>query len=402
MKRGKIANIIGPVNNPRHLFIRPNINYNAPKKKRNVFAQNFTMTNMKKAKISDTVYYEDIESEKTQCQAKYTQAIKVETEDEYWSHDQDADKVPIDRTRYVTTPSEDNESDDFDAWGDWTGKPYEKQPENEKEMSASESLCPKKPPPNKDDENDYFEKGVNSNTIAKTMKPEHQSEDYERAPKNAKSQHSSKSAERPNDSPIVMPTYLQPFRDEGTSPTIRPWVAKVAPPHQMCIIPRKFNNAIGAITEKATIGCDMPYSCITERIDVYYVKGHHLLRFSMHDLLFNGLGPVCEHNGNAQNTTDHRRFRYTEDLCALIRAQGEKREKYVGMAWHHFPAEQMLPSIKVAKPQILGGSVFRCLAEFECNCWNTCIGSKNQCTYTRSDCTNYCMTACWILAPIEA
>ena len=343
MKRGKIANIIGPVNNPRHLFIRPNINYDAPKRKRNVFAQNFTMTNMKKAKISDTVYYEDIESEKTQCQAKYTQAIKVETEDEHRRHDQDADKVPIDMTANVTTPSEDSEGDDFEAWGDWTRKPY-------KEVSASES------------------------------------------------QHSSKS----NDSPIVMPTYPQRFRDEDTSPTIRPWVTKVAPPHQMCIIPRKFNNAIGAITEKATIGCDMPYSCITERIAVYYVEGHHLLRFSMHDLLFNGLGPVCEHNGNAQNTTDHRRFRYTEDLCALIQAQGEKHEEYVGVAWYHFPAEKLLPSIKVATPQILGGSVFRCLAEFECNCWNTCIGSKDQCTYTRSDCTNYCMTACWILAAIEA
>ena len=251
------------------------------------------MTNMKKAKISDTVYYEDIESDKTQCQAKYTQAIKVETEDEYWSHDQDADKVPIDMTPYVTTPSEDSESDDFEAWGDWTGKPY-------KEMSASES------------------------------------------------QHSSKS----NDSPIVMPTYLQRFRDEGTSPTIRPWVAKVAPPHQMCIIPRKFNNAIGAITEKATIGCDMPYSCITERIAVYYVEGHHLLRFSMHDLLFNGLGPVCEHDGNAKNTTDHRRFRYTEDLCALIQAQGEKHEQYVGIAWYHFPPEKLLPSMAIGSSPI--------------------------------------------------
>ncbi len=301
------------------------------------------MTNMKKARISDTVYYEDIESDKTQCQAKYTQAIKVETEDEYWSRHRNADKVPIDMTANVTTPSEDSEGDNFEAWGDWTGKPY-------KEMSASES------------------------------------------------QHSSKS----NDSPIVMPTYLQRFRDEGTSPTIRPWVARVAPPHLMCIIPRKFNNAIGAITERATIGCDMPYSCITERIAVYYVEGHHLLRFSMHDLLFNGLGPVCEHDGNAKNTTDHRRFRYTEDLCALIQAQGEKHEQYVGIAWYHFPPEKLLPSIKVATPQTLGGSVFRCLVEFECNCWNTCIGSKDQSTYTRSKCTNYCMTACWILAPIEA
>ncbi len=119
MKRGRIQNICGPPNDPRNLFIVPDINYDNMRKKRNVFVLKSAMVNFKDAKPNDVVYYYDEESEKKELQWTYTQATKVITDFEYDKQDHHTVYATIDNTAQVFTPISDDEEGDFNSWGNW-------------------------------------------------------------------------------------------------------------------------------------------------------------------------------------------------------------------------------------------------------------------------------------------
>ena len=173
------------------------------------------------------------------------------------------------------------------------------------------------------------------------------------------------------------------------------------------LIPMKFHRAIGAVTELETIGVELSYAEITERIKVYYVKGYKtynvkgykVARFALDDLLSDGLRPICYHDSEAYKTTDRRRYHGNSDLYELLRSDGvvhkSARQSSTMQDWYHFGPERALEALKNAPPQNLGGADFRVMTEFLCNCWNSCKNQRTWC-YTRSNCTNYAMKAFWL------
>ncbi len=364
MKRGHIEKLCGPPWAKTNLFIVPDENHDDPWKKRNVFVLPSSMRNFNNAKKYDVVYYQDQESEKKEMRGTHTQATLVL--DEYTYNNACYYPVTtedtIDQTAHVFTPPGDYEGDYEDRHEYWTDNAYEG-------GQSSGSSMPSGLPPA------YPWKK------ARVDKDEPRVELVE-------------AKEEPRE--LVEPKE-ELYDTEDLQSTI-PAIADFTP--QPDLIPPKFHKAIDAFTELATIGVEMSYADIAQRIEVYHVKGYNIVRFALHELLFDGLQAYCcTHDGFAEAATDRRRFHGNDNLYGLLRSRGVVRDSHRALkdkpGWYHYSFEKCLETLHYARPQDLGGSLFRVMIEFHCQCWNSTQNKRAWC-YTRSGCTNYAMKALWL------